>query len=112
MSRDRYYLERLAKKKPRSHVHLGCGFEILFFDAALGFLNQSRLDRFDAYPHALNLAGGEAYFDSLNVGTEFACRGFGDMRTDTAAFLRLSLAVNSTACGGAFTGNCANSSHD
>jgi len=101
-----------ANKKPRSHVHSGRGFEMLFFNAALGFLYQSGLDRFDAYPHALNLPGGQAYFNALNVGTEFACRGFSDMRSDTAAFLGLSLAVNSTACGGAFTGNCANSSHD
>lgn len=85
---------------------------MLFFDAALGFLNQSGLDRFDAYPHSLNLAGGEAHLDTLDIWAEFACRGFGDVRTDAAALLGLSLAVNFAARGGSFTGNCTNFSHD
>ena len=80
--------------------------------SGLGFFDETSLDRFDAYPHALYLAGGESYLDTLNIGTEFACRSFRDMRSDAAALLGLSLAVNSAARCRAFTGNCTNSSHD
>ena len=75
------------QKKPQSQVHLGCGFEIRFFDAALGLLDHSGFNSFYAHPHAFHLAGGEANFDSLYVGAELAGCGLGDVRADTAAFL-------------------------
>lgn len=78
----------------------------------LGFFDQTGFDGLDAYPHALHLAGREAYFDSLYIRAEFAGRGFGHVRANSATLLGLSLAVNSASRGGTFSGNCANSSHD
>lgn len=58
------------------------------------------------------MTGREANFDTLQIRTELAFSCLGYVRTDTAALLALTLAVDYAAGCRSFTCDCANSSHD
>ena len=58
------------------------------------------------------MTGREANFDTLQIRTELASSCLGYVRTDTAALLALTLAVDYAAGCRSFTCDCANSCHD
>ena len=77
-----------------------------------GLLDEAGLDGLDRHPHALRAAIGGLDPNALQVRAEFALGDAGHVRTDAAALLRLTLAIDDRALDGTATGDCTDSGHD
>ena len=76
-----------------------------------GFLDFTSLNCLGRNQHALHLTAGKADLDLLEIGLEPTAGDGGDVRTDAAAFLRLTLPVDDAPDVGAFARDCADASH-
>jgi hypothetical protein len=77
----------------------------------LNLLHEAGLDGLDRNPNALDRAVGQLDPDALEIRTEFPLRDLRHVRTDAAALLRDTFAVNDTALNGTPASDYTNSGH-
>ena len=74
--------------------------------------DEAGLEGLDRDEHALGAAVGGLDAHALQVGAELTLRDASHVRTDAAALLALTFAVDGAAFDGALAGDCTDSGHD
>ena len=78
----------------------------------LCLFDEAGFDGLNANVHPLYLTGWQANFDALQIGAKLAFRSLGNVRTDTATLLGLTLTVDDAAGCRTLACYCANLGHD